>query len=113
MKIFSILLLASISTSCATVRVVNKRPGRGGTIAVQEGFIGESADVKARRLMSSNCRRGFKIISEGEHKVGSTSSGRSRDRKLFGIKYKESEESTVDVNEWRVKYRCKRSRRGR
>ena len=113
MKVLGLFIIMSMSVSCATVRVVKKRPGRGGTIAVKQGFIGESADVKAARIMSSNCRRGYRILSEGEHAVGKVSSTSSRGRTKHGIDYGNSQTVETQTNEWRVKYKCKRkSRRG-
>ena len=58
MKISFISILLVFLNSCASVRVVKKRPGKGGVIAVKEGFIGESADIKADRIMRENCRKG-------------------------------------------------------
>ena len=82
MKVLGLFIIMSMSVSCATVRVVKKRPGRGGTIAVTGFYMNQ---LMSKRLeLYSNCRRGYRILSEGEHAVGKVSST-SRGRTNHGI----------------------------
>jgi hypothetical protein len=110
------LVLCSLAFSCATVRVVKSQPGKGGELAVKDGFIGEPASVIADRTMSANCSRGYVVTEEGEHVVGSTSrTSGSEESKGSVVSSKSSksissETSTSDVTEWRIKFKCKKAK---
>ena len=103
------LLCASLFASCATTRVVQTQPQKGGTIAVHDGLIGDArSDAKAK--MKANCPKGrYQIVEEGEAKVGSSSRGNSDSKKTnYGITLTSTDSETRDVTEWRIKYRCTR-----
>lgn len=123
----TLIISLPLFASCASVREVKTQPGRGGVIAVQEGFIGEPASVKSDRIIRENCPYGYSILEKGEEKIGTrtTSSGSSSTKSsgkskgsgfLSVISDSDSEtqtsgnSETADVNEWRVKYKCKRAR---
>lgn len=114
MQKLALLSLCSLAFSCATVRVVKSQPGKGGELAVKDGFIGEPASAIADRTMGTNCSRGYIVTEEGEHVVGSTSrTSGSEDTKGSALSSKSnktlsSETSTSDVTEWRIKYKCKK-----
>lgn len=107
-----IFLLITISMiSCSTVRVVKKRPGQGGILALQNGFIGESAESKAEKIMKSSCSgKGYLVTEEGEAVVGSRTSMTKKNKgaadKLFA-EQEVSESETEDKTEWRLTYKCK------
>jgi hypothetical protein len=117
------LALAVLASSCATVREVRTKPGKGGELAVKEGMFGETADVKANRIMKQNCPKGFAITEKGEEVVGSktthdSSTNTKKEKpKSGGIVEALSADSstdtsgsseTVNTTEWRVKYKCKK-----
>lgn len=123
MRLYSIafLALALLGTSCATVREVRTKPGKGGELAVNEGMFGESADIKANRIMKQNCPKGFAITEKGEEVVGtktthdSSTNTKKQKPKGGGIVEALSADTssdtsgsseTVNTTEWRIKYKC-------
>jgi len=107
LRIVAMINLLAVVSACATTRVVQSQPRRGGVIAVKEGLIGD-ARKDAKALMSSNCPRGrYEIVEEGEHRVGRSTSGSGRsDTGKRGSIFSTSSSEERDVNEWRIKYRC-------
>ena len=104
----SLIALATLSFgACATTRVVQTQPERGGVIAVHESLIGD-ARADAITKMKANCPKGkYKIVQEGEAKVGSNSSSNGDSKSLkHGLVLTSTESQTRDVTEWRIKYRC-------
>ncbi|RYZ59628.1 MAG: hypothetical protein EOP07_03360 [Proteobacteria bacterium] len=125
MRLFKVvfLALAVLGTSCATVREVRTKPGKGGELAVKEGMFGETADVKAGRIMKQNCPKGFAITEKGEEVVGtktthdSSTHTKKAKSKNGGIVEALSADTasdtsgsseTVNTTEWRIKYKCKK-----
>ena len=110
--------LCILSFSCATVRVVKAKPGKGGTIALHKGIMGEPAEEQADRIMSQQCPRGYRVIEEGEAVVGSetnfngtsSSSKTGSSNRSNSVSEMSGSSSTSDVTEWRITYKCKRSR---
>ncbi len=106
MKIFLVstyfFIMVGMTFSCAHARVVKSQPGKGGLIAVGKGMFGDAraeADLEMRR----NC--GSKrpvILEEGEHVVG-TSTSTDNKRTKRGSR---STGTTRDRTEWRIKYKC-------
>ena len=114
--IFILGVFIGLFASCASVRVVKSRPGVGGVIAVKQGFVGDSAEVMAKRVMKRNCPRGFRVYEEGEFVVGkyTRTSGREKTKgsmldKSSNKKFSSSSEES-NKTEWRMKYKCKRKR---
>ncbi|MBC7529932.1 MAG: hypothetical protein H7318_00025 [Oligoflexus sp.] len=123
-------LAAIIATSvffvgCATVREVKSKPGKGGELAVHEGIMGESADIKSARIMKSNCPKGYKIVEKGEEVVGTVATHSSKTKSKSNAKSNgtsiidaiassdgesktEGNSETTNKTEWRVKYECKK-----
>lgn len=102
---FAITLMAIHLSACATIREVKKSPGKSGIIMVQEG-IGGDARADAKQKMKENC--GGKtpvILEEGEAVIGSTNSGHNSDSIWF------SSSESEDKREWRIKYKCKKSKK--
>ena len=107
--LLSLALAAALLSSCATTRVVQTQPQKGGVIAVKEGLIGDARkDAKAK--MKSNCPKGrYQILEEGVATVGSKSRGTADKQKVrHGLTLTSTESETHDVTEWRIKYRCSR-----
>lgn len=110
MRALVLFTVAIFASSCATVRVVKKKPRKGGELAVTQGFIGPSAEELAAQKMSSNCRGKYEITEEGEAVVGSkrrmkhnsTKQKSYRTDVTSGNEYEESR----DMVEWRIKYKC-------
>lgn len=103
----TVFVAATILTlvSCAHARVVKSQPGKGGTVAVGKGLFGDAraeADLEMRR----NC--GSKrpvIVEESEHVVG-TSTSTDNKRTKRGSR---STGETRDKTEWRIKYKCEKA----
>jgi hypothetical protein len=104
------LLGLSISLSLAACtfgnyRVVKKVPN-GGEVAL-EGMRDE-ARQKAEGYMKEQCSSGYDVLEEGEAVVGQESSAQSRPgTTLLGTKSTNTNVSTTDKREWRIKYQCK------
>lgn len=116
MKLIRISFLATlflVTTSCAHLfqshaRVVKSQPGKGGVIAIPQGFDGgANAKTEALEMMSSNCHGKYKITEEGESVVGTSSSAREKEEKssLFGPS-KSTSTTTSEMTEWRQTYAC-------
>ncbi len=117
MRILLVVALSMAVSNCASVRVVKSKPGRGGVLAIKEGLFGEPAGDIADKTMQRNCRRGYRVVEEGEHVIGSRTKTSGREKQKGSLLASSSEKSmhsdseTMDKTEWRIKYRCKRSRR--
>ena len=118
-------------TACQTVpyqgqaRDVKKKPQEEGVIAMPLDPRDEDR-AKAEQKMASNCAPGsFKVLEEGEVAIGqktnSNSSETDRANKqskvgsLFGIplvsgqaagKDQSSEQTTTQIKEWQISYKC-------
>lgn len=109
MKIeLALTALACLSLSavgCANIRVV-KKTQTGGEVALLGSR--EGAQEKANEYMARQCPGGYDVLEEGEAVVGQNATTTTRPtRGLFGGKQLQSDSSTEDKREWRVKYQCK------
>ncbi len=101
-------------TSCATVRVVKSKPGRGGTLALQKGLFGDPVEIIAEKVMNNNCPNGFKVVEEGEVIVGKRIVTRAKEETKGSVysnkssKKIGSETEEMNQKEWHLKYKCKR-----
>ena len=110
MKILSLVLVSALATGCTfgNARVVRETK-TGGEIAL-EGMRDE-AQKKADAVMTAKCPSGFDIDEQGEAVVGSTTnSDTSRGRSSgfsFGRPSTNTQSTSRDATEWRIKYHCK------
>lgn len=109
-------------------RLVKKRPGDGGVIAVTMAHQAEDMP-KANEMMAQNCGEGnYKVTEEGEVVVGSTTEGTASQTHdagrpgqqvgtLFGMPVTSggrdasnntrTQTTTSAVKEWQITYECK------
>lgn len=109
-------------------RMVKKKPGEGGVIAVTVAHQTEDMP-KANEMMAANCGEGkFKVTEEGEVVTGTTTEGsasETRDKgekghqvgSLFGLPITsggreasnntKSSSTTTSIKEWQISYECK------
>ncbi|MCW7473049.1 hypothetical protein CH354_14815 [Leptospira levettii] len=124
MKQFTFITIGILALSimhCATARVVNSRPGEGGTVALTQGLL-KSAEAKeeANRFMATNCgTKQVKILQEGEVVVGSTTNvnqntnmnaqrnnnGFAKSNTNVAI-HSTQTSNTRNVTEWQIEYAC-------
>jgi len=110
MKLFTLLIVTSLATGCTfgNARVVRETKS-GGEIAL-EGMRDE-AQKKADAVMASKCPSGFEVDEQGEAVVGSTTDSQtqagSRSGFTFGRPTSNTQSSSRDATEWRIKYHCK------
>lgn len=108
-------------SACATARVVEVYPGKGGVISLSPPQSPEARE-KAKALMSDGCQgKKSTIVKEGEVVVGQKSEGEEestqedkRSTNLFTGKTSSkpmgktrSSSTTSNLTEWRITYRCK------
>lgn len=109
----ALLIFQALLIQCAHVRLVKKRPGRGGVIAVENGLF-ETYDEKAEGAMSRACRgKGYTVVEEGETVVGTKTQGAKASKKGKSILWSRLEKNsseTRNVTEWRIKFKCGRRR---
>ena len=83
-----------------------KRTPAGGELALVGAR--EGAQDKANEYMARQCPGGYDVLEEGEAVVGQNTTTTTRPTKgLFGGKQIQSDSSSEDKREWRVKYQCK------
>ncbi len=108
-----LLGLAGFSVSCAHLfqshmRVVKTQPGKGGVIAITQGFDGgANARIEADQNMNQNCKGRFEITQEGEEVIGETSNS---DTSVQDTRYGASASTSgtkTQLTEWRISYACK------
>ena len=104
-------VLAASLVACApqgSFREVKVAQG-GGEVALEGDRA--LAHQKAEDYMKSKCQAGYTILEEGEATVGTdTSTSSSSGARAHGFtigRRNQSESSTRDATEWRVKYQCK------
>ena len=112
-----VCLLVAISSlfSCAHLfqshaRVVKKQPGKGGVLAIPNGFDGgANARIEAENMMSANCSGKYEITEEGETVVGQKGTATQSTRENQGGFFTSTSQvdtSTRDLTEWRLTYKC-------
>lgn len=113
-KLFVSVLVAStfaILSGCATARMVETRPGKGGTVSVSPQNSAE-ARKKAEALMSSTCgSKKVVIVSEGEVEIGSVTTSNAEAAPVktwYGATAVQAntKTETVKQTEWRINYSC-------
>jgi hypothetical protein len=105
LSLIVLTLSAAASAGCAGIRVVKRTPV-GGEIALVG--VREEAQAKANEYMARQCPSGYEVVEEGEAVVGQeTTTTTTKGRGLFGDKQLQSNSTSVDKREWRVKYQCK------
>ena len=105
-------MLAASLMACApqgSFREVKVAQG-GGEVALEGDRA--LAHQKAEDYMKSKCQAGYTILEEGEATVGtdtstSSSSSGARTHGFTIGRRNQTESSTRDATEWRVKYQCK------
>jgi hypothetical protein len=113
MRLIMSVCLCMMTTSCTTLlksnaRVVKKQNGKGGVIAIEQGFDnGANAREEARQAMAQNCNGQYDITEEGEVVVGKVSSQRKEEKTSWGVKGEETVSDESDKKEWRITYACK------
>lgn len=107
---FVLLGLTSIATFGAgcihgNYRVVKTIPN-AGEVALEGPQ--EEARQKAEGYMAGRCPSGYEILEEGEAVVGQNATSDTRTGKtFFGAPTSQTQTSTTDKREWRIKYQCK------
>ncbi len=105
LSLVGIAFFAFAAAGCANIRVV-KKTQTGGEVALLGSR--EGAQEKANEYMARHCPAGYDVLEEGEAVVGQNATTTTRPTKgLFGGKQLQSDSSTEDKREWRVKYQCK------
>ncbi|HEU4537943.1 MAG TPA: hypothetical protein VFS00_27675, partial [Polyangiaceae bacterium] len=104
LSLAAVALLSLSATGCAGIRVV-KKTQTGGEVALLGAR--EGAQEKANEYMARQCPGGYDVLEEGEAVVGQNATTTTRPtRGLFGGKQLQSDSTTEDKREWRVKYQC-------
>jgi len=109
MRIHSVILIgASISLAAGCVhgnyRVV-KKVNTGGEVALEGPQ--EEARQKADGYMHGACPSGFDILEESEAVVGSNSASQTKTGVGWLGPQANTQSTTTDKREWRIKYQCK------
>ena len=88
----------------AGMRWVRRAPS-GGTIALHGDY--DDAMAKAQKAMRRQCNGPFTIVEEGEHVVGSTTTGVANTQSVRGAgRFTVGQTETEQETEWRVTYAC-------
>ncbi len=95
---------------CATARLVETQPGKGGVVAIKPTGSSDARE-KAKGIMQETCGgKKVEIVAEGEHVIGQfskTSSSESESKGLFGPALTGNSSShTTQETEWRITFQC-------
>ena len=82
-----------------------RRAPAGGTIALEGDY--DDAMEDAQKAMRRHCNGPFTIVEEGEHVVGSTTTGVANSRRVGNVgRLTVGQSQTEQETEWRVQYVC-------
>lgn len=105
-RLFGFAFVGSMLVGCVhgNYRVVKTVPS-AGEVALEGPQ--QEARQKAEGYMANRCPGGYDITEEGEAVIGQNSSSQTRKGAFVVIPTTETNTTTTDKREWRIKYQCK------
>ena len=107
-RLFGLALFGSMLFGAGCIhgnyRVVKTVPS-AGELALEGPQ--QEARTKAEGYMANRCPGGYDITEEGEAVIGQNSSSQSRKGTFVIVPTTETNTTTTDKREWRIKYQCK------